>query len=260
MRIHSETPTGNLGRIGKIKVGKKTDRGLPTSLDYFRFDCGDNKMWEEEARRLFGSEPKSLPIKFFTANDDISCDQRYELRTHDGKLAGKGDGKHYWLVNEHGQWHMEADRKKVAAYVTRLKTEKYKPEWQEVCYLRFVLSGYPVLGYWELYTKGASSTIKNLVGVFDQVRNLTDITRVNFLLRVERHTSNRAGSKSRYPVVSLYPEQAMNDDRSRLVGGSALVGDDAGGQEGGGRLLAADEGPAQLSGPGKGDGHGAESV
>ena len=88
--------------------------------------------------------------------------------------------------------------------------------------MRFILPGLTkIFGLWQLTTKGAASSIEQIIGVIDTVEQMRgSIVGVPFDLVVKMHKSQTPGSKSRYPVLSLIPHASEQNPMTELNGGS----------------------------------------
>jgi len=91
--IHGLGKRASLQRIGKLRIGEKSERGLPRSIDHFRvvMDEGFDDVLEAIAEQ-YGSEPKEL-IVYLPANPDFDevWSPWYRRYTTAG-LVCKGDG------------------------------------------------------------------------------------------------------------------------------------------------------------------------
>lgn len=109
--------------IGKVKTGKKSDKGYPTSIDYFRFTVSINgeatdidQLRKNNGKHFIldrihqcleqfnlGNQPKSLPIVFVSDDDNYSCSEQLELYTHSGERYAYTDGhSEVWVSLEKG--------------------------------------------------------------------------------------------------------------------------------------------------------------
>ena len=79
----------------------------------------------------------------------------------------------------------------------------------EILTLRFfIVEMKGIMGVWELSTKAVASSIQNIVTNFDEMVRMAgdNINIVPFNLSVKFHISNKPGSESKYPVLSLVPD------------------------------------------------------
>jgi hypothetical protein len=239
MRIKREKKTG-LNIIGKLKVGKKhPEKGYPMSLDYFRF-TSTTKKYEQMATEQF---PKSSDLKVtFASNDDnFNTVQRLELRDSGGRLAAYTDLVQLFTSQTDGFLAVEDARiqkaggieKAMEAMENKYSTAKYKAKFVEVCYLRVMLLDFPVMGVWEIYTKGKNSSIKSILNAYDFVKeNAGRVMGVPFRLTVTKVKSNRAIGKDKngreivrqYPVIALHPDLTIEAQEQVLALGDQLKG------------------------------------
>ncbi|GIV35365.1 MAG: hypothetical protein KatS3mg031_2900 [Chitinophagales bacterium] len=198
-----------LGMIGRIKVGMTNEKGLPISLDYFRFVSP----YEDTLRRmreLFGEKPNSLPITFFSDDPSVSCAHFYELRNKAGQLVAVGDGRIFYRSTEHGVVEDNADDEKWKGQYMQGLARKYsegnfQADWVERLKMKFLIIGCKEFGYWEFNTGAIAASIPQIVSTFDNC--LQHAGRVQFLpfrLVVTKHKGNRVHASGRiYPVVNL---------------------------------------------------------
>jgi len=197
----AETQQRSLPVIGKIKIGekvKKGDKEYPTSLDYFKADGKYASMFDA----LF-TKPTRLPIVFFGENIDEICNERFECWDGSGKRLAYGDGETFSLFNPSSkEYDIKVGKEEAIA-----KTKGEKNKWNTVLTIRFLIPEIKgVMGLWELTTKGAKSSVGNIVTTFDNVRAQAGrISGIPFDLLVEKHTSRKPDSTSRYPVITLVP-------------------------------------------------------
>lgn len=190
-RVHrsKEDDSVRLPRAGILHIGRK-DGNVPVSTDYFVPSGKYAPLFSGE----FGAKPQSITIVF--PSDENVCEERLECRDDQGRLVAHGDGKTFQVWNG-------------KAYEVREKSNELRGmgKWKHIVTLRFLIPRISqVLGYWQLTTGGKESSIPNLIGTFDRVREIAGtVTRIPFDLNVEFATSQKPGSKSRYPVLSLVP-------------------------------------------------------
>lgn len=206
MRIKRENERKQMGRIGFVKIGEKVEKikngekiEYPVSLDYF-IAVGD---YAEKFNTAFGEKPNSIEIIFVSDDEEISCNERLELRKGK-KLFAYGDGKVFNVYSENTDRYDE----------TSLGDEEIKSlekmcdsKFQEVLTLKFIIPDIrTVFGFWQLTTKGEKSSIKQLVGVFDTIKEIAGTVRnIPFDLKVKKVVSQKPGSKNLFPVLSLIP-------------------------------------------------------
>lgn len=190
-RVHKgrEDEGVRLPRAGILHIGKK-EGNHPVSTDYFV----PSGKYAPLFAREFGAKPQSITIVF--PSDEHVCEERLECRDAQGRLSAYGDGKTFSVWNG-------------KAYELREKSSDLRSlgTWKHIVTLRFLIPRISqVLGYWQLTTAGKESSVPNLVGTFDRVREIAGtVTRIPFDLNVEFAQSQKPGAKSRYPVLSLVP-------------------------------------------------------
>jgi len=196
--------TVGIGIVGKISIGEKGEKGNPVSLDYFR--CKANPEYQQMFRDKYGEKPNKLTIVFLSTNPDENCTNFYELRDSAGKRISYGDGEKFMVAT------MQQDRSVKDVEVIPADPDKWMEQqaqksgtaWKECLILRFALPEMPVLGLWEFVTFGDDSTIPAILGSIDVVQSMAGrICLIPFDLSVKKVKSDKAGSKSVYPVVSL---------------------------------------------------------
>ena len=67
--------------IGHIRCGKKSDRGLPMSTDYFLADGKYASLFH----KAYGEKPDVIQIVFPSDDAELVCKEEYEFRDTQGK-------------------------------------------------------------------------------------------------------------------------------------------------------------------------------
>lgn len=192
--------------IGKIKVGEKTEKGYPTSLDYFR--CTGK--YEKHFTEAYGQKPNVISIVFISDDFKDSCFERYECRDKDGRLAAYGDGEKTFVfkdtINDYE-----------LSKLTRAKLADLG-KWSVILTIKFIaldVSG--VFGLFQFDTKGDKSSIPQIRDTFDTVLStIGTVINIPFDLIVEKVKSQKPGSKSVFPVVSMVPN-ISKDNQDKLA-------------------------------------------
>lgn len=223
-RYNETTPakTAGLGTVGRIRIGEKAKNAngkeYPTSLDYFKPDGPEQYM--QFFKTAYGDKPKKLTITFLSNDLNEVCRQFYELRDGAGGRLAYGDGKTFYVATKQGDGTVKdvvTEPDDTDAWMKAQESAAGKP-WRERLVLRFALPQIPVLGLWEFSTHGGGSTIPNIVGTVDTMLEVAGrIAGIPFDLIVEKVKSDKAGSKSVYPVVSLVPN--ISQDSAAIVRG-----------------------------------------
>jgi len=194
-----------LARIGKVKIGMKSDKGYPASVDYFIPQGKYAGMFTAE----YGQKPQTIQIVFIDDNPSLSCDEEYEYRDDDGRLFAKGNGQVFSVWD--GKLYKELSVADYPDLMDKVITKcPAKKGWYVSLRLRFIIPKIRgVVGYWEFSTKGDASTIPNVRNTFDaMLENRGFVRGMIFDLNVEFAKSNKPGVTSRYPVVSLVPNHS----------------------------------------------------
>lgn len=238
-RIERENTRGRmpLPEIGKIKVGMKKQNGTkeyPTSVDYF---IAQGK-YADFFDKAYGQKPQTIQIYFLDDRPEVSCDERYEYRNDEGKKVAYGDGRNFYVWNPNKQTYelfSTQAHPDLMQRITRANPKKsLRPDWDGwdvVLTLRFVIAPIRgVIGYWSFTTKAAASTIPQIVETFDLLKRMNGKAKeVLCDLSVGFAKSDKPGVKSRYPVVTLVPNQS-EENFEKVKGGfvpkTLLIGPD----------------------------------
>lgn len=210
-----------LPEIGRIKVGMKTERGLPTSLDYFRA----TGKFANQFTSLMGDKPNELHIAFVSNDISEVCNERFEAWDK-GKRLGFGDGKTFTV------WNPAGGKDSKGEYEAGLQKNDPKVKalgklWAQTLTLRFVLLKMKgVLGYWTFETKAKETTIPSIVKAFDMVMERSgSIIGFPFSLVVEKVQSYTPGMAKNYPIVKLVPhftEETIEAVRAYVEAGGEM--------------------------------------
>lgn len=208
-RIKREVKKEKIAIIGNIKVGRKKDNGLPESLDYF---IADSK-YKAHFDREFPEKPRSIEIVFLSDNIEDVCFERYEIR-QGAKLFGYGNGFDFFVWDEKtidpvtGQFGAYAHKTIENDPDIKEKVAKQVDgKWDEVLTMRFLIPRIKgIWGVWQLSTKGAQSSIPEIIGVFDAIQQRAGtVKNLAFDLSVKKVKSQKPGTKSLFPVLQLVP-------------------------------------------------------
>ena len=213
-RIQRVKPEGKLilPRAGFIKTGFKDNSGIPKSVDYF-IPAG---RYAEYFNKEYPNKPQVIQVLFLSDDPMDSCEERFEYRDKEGRLFAFGDGINfeYWDKNQ----YQKTDIEKMPDMQERIaKNIPSNRGWEVILTLRFLIPKIKgIAGYWQFTTRGANSTIPNIVATFDSVaENRGFVKGVIFDLTVEFAKSQKPGSKSRYPVVNLIPN--VSEENIKMV-------------------------------------------
>lgn len=199
--------------LGRVACGEKSEKGYPRSLDYF---VASGK-YAELFKSAYGDKPSTIQIVFPNDDPELVCREEYEFRDTQGKLVASGDGETFKVWSD-----------KTKAYIT-LSTEQYpnlmemiagkypKCEWKITLTLNFIIPKVRgIMGLWSFSTKGSASTIPQVRDTFDAMLEQNGhASGVIFDLSVKMHTSQKPTTASKYPVVSLVPNES--EENLRMV-------------------------------------------
>lgn len=193
-----------LPRIGFIKTGYK-DGNKPRSVDYF-IAAGKYKALFDKA---YGQKPQKIHIVFWDDEPATSCHERYEYRDGQGRLYARGDGQDFEVWNAQAEKYEPYSKEDHPDIMERVHDKVKAKGWDVILTLRFIL---PVVrdiaGYWEYTTRGEASSIPAIRDTFDAIQQSRgSVAGVVFDMNVEFIKSQKPGSKSRYPVVNIVPNQ-----------------------------------------------------
>lgn len=205
-RIKRLNNTGiQLPRIGFVKCGFTDAKGYPRSTDYF-IPTGNYSTYFDTS---FGEKPKTIQVVFLEDDPEKVCNERYEIRDSKGKLFASGDGVNFKVWT--GENYKEYSEVEHPGLMERIHQKaKSKKGWEVVLTLRFLIPKIKgVAGLWEFTTKGEASTIPNIRGTFDTLTEKRGFVKgIMFDLSVDFAKSQKPGKTTRYPVVSLIPNQS----------------------------------------------------
>lgn len=213
-----------LPRIGTIRTGMKNNRSLPVSVDYFI----PKGKYEGLVNKAYGEKPNTIQIIFPSDDPELVCIERYEYRDDEGRLYAKGDGENFdvWDGKVYQKLSITDYPKLMESVQKKNPNRKSKQGsgWDIVLTLNFLIPLVKgVAGYWTYTTKGEASTIPQIRNLFDEVLNKNGfVSGVVFDLSVQFATSNKPNVQSRYPVVSLIPNES--DENIEKLKGSELLG------------------------------------
>lgn len=198
-----------LPRVGRLKVGKKSDKGFPMSVDYFI----PSGKYADLFTQAYGPKPSTIQIVFPDDDPEKVCCERYEYRNDEGKLVAWGDGHEFQVFNGKKYVPMTTDthpdlmRQVVANFPSK------KGEWVVTLTLNFIVPLVRgVAGVWTFQTRGVASTIPQIRNVFDAMLEKRGFCKgILFDLGVEFAKSQKPGQQSRFPVVTLVPNESESN-------------------------------------------------
>lgn len=212
----AETTKLALPRVGTIKIGFKDERGFPRSVDYF-IPTGK---YESLFTKAYGDKPQTIQVVFPEDDPAKVCNERYEYRDDEGRLLATGDGETFqiWNGKEYQEVSIEQSPNLMKSVEKRHPNKLFQKTgegWQIILTLNFIIPCVRgIAGVWQFSTKGTASTIPNIRNVFDAMLELKGYCKgVIFDLSVQYAKSQKPGDKSRYPVVSLVPNESEENIR-----------------------------------------------
>ena len=194
--------------VGKIKCGIKSEKGYPMSVDYF-VASGDYAPLFHQA---YGEKPSTIQIVFPSDDAELVCKEEYTLRDNAGKLIATGDGETFKTWSEKQKAYICVTTAEQPEIMDMLANH-YKQEWKITLTLNFIIPLVRgVMGCWQFVTKGSASTIPQVRDTFDSLLETNGkCAGVIFDLSVKMHKSNKPNDTSRYPVVSLVPNESKDN-------------------------------------------------
>lgn len=194
--------------VGKIKCGEKNERGLPRSVDYF-IPAGNYAPLFTQA---YGEKPSTIQIVFPSDDAELVCREEYVLRDGQGKLVATGDGETFKTWSEKAKKYIIVTTTEQPDIMAMLE-KHYKQEWKITLTLVFILPLVRgVMGCWQFQTKGSASTIPQVRDAFDAMLEQNGkAAGVIFDLSVKMHKSQKPSDASRYPVVTLVPNESLEN-------------------------------------------------
>ena len=202
-----------LPEIGRLHIGKKqagqNGREYPVSVDYFI----PSGKYAGMFTAALGERPQTIQVIFPDDSPEKVCNERYEYRDDKGALVARGDGRVFeiWDGKRYAPYSMDQYPDIMEQVTAKNPTKRGADNWDVALTLRFIVPAVRgVVGVWQFSTKGRASSIKNIRNSFDGVQMMRGtVCQTVFDLSVQFAKSNKPGSNSRYPVVSL----VANDNR-----------------------------------------------
>lgn len=205
-----------LPRIGRIKVGVKSAKGYPQSVDWFV----PSGKYAGLFTQAYGEKPQTVQVVFPSDDPEEVCREEYEYRDDEGKLVARGDGHTFevWNGTKYAPLSIDDYPNLMSGVARKYPNRAVKSGgdgWNVTLTLNFVLPLVRgVAGVWTFVTKGSASSIPGIRGAFDAVLESRGFVKgVIFDLNVQFAQSYKPGVKSRYPVVSLVVNQSEENLR-----------------------------------------------
>lgn len=213
-----------LPEVGRIHIGVKNERGLPTSIDWFR----PTGKYAGMFTRALGEKPQMLQVIFPDDDPTKVCNERFEYRDDKGALVARGDGRNFevWNGKKYVTCTIEQKPDFMNQVVANFPTKRGADNWDIVLTLRFIVPAVRgVVGVWQITTKGAASSIRNIRESFDAVQVMRGtVTQTVFDLSVQFAKSNKPNTNSRYPVLSLVANDTRLDEIRKMLQPENSVG------------------------------------
>ena len=198
--------------IGKVKVGElatsASGKTFPRSTEWF-VPSGKYASLFKEA---YGEQPSTIQIVFPSDDPELVCREEYILRDNAGKLVSSGDGLNFRTWSEKQKKYIDVTTEEQPNLMEML-SKHYGQEWKVTLTLNFILPLVRgVMGCWQFVTKGSASTIPQVRDTFDTMLEQNGkVAGVIFDLSVVMHKSQKPNDASRYPVVSLVPNESRDN-------------------------------------------------
>ena len=197
-----------------IKIGLKNEHGYPQSVDYF-IPAGK---YASLFTKSYGDKPNTIQIIFPDDDPQKVCCEQYEYRDDDGRLIAQGDGKTFkvWDGGKYEELTIKEYPNLMMSINNRYPNRLFRSNgdgWRIRLTLNFIIPLVRgVAGIWMFETNGNLSTIPQIRDVFDTMLQERGFCKgIIFDLSVQFATSQKPGSKSKYPVVSLIPNESSEN-------------------------------------------------
>lgn len=219
-RININRPTTGiqrvvLPRVGFIKVGYKekaaNGKEYPKSVDYF-IPTGK---YAGLFTKAYGEKPQTIQIVFSDDAPEKVCNEMYEYRDDAGRRIAYGDGETFFVWNgkQYCQYSTK-DYPNLMAWVAEKRPNRAVLNggdgWIVTLTVTFII---PLVrgvgGVWQFTTKGTASTIPNIRDTFDAILQEKGFVKgIIFDMNVQFAVSQKPGDRSRYPVVTIVPNES----------------------------------------------------
>jgi hypothetical protein len=192
---------------GYLKVGEKVTQGgktFPRSTDYFKA----TGQYASHFHAVYGERPDRVQVVFISDKYSESCYEEYDARDAQGRKAGYGDGDQWYM------WSTKRNDYVLVDFATkeRLSIEA-KLKWSVTLTLTFLIPKIDGLfALWRFQTKGIHSSIPEIRQTFDNVMSQSGTVKlIPFELIVKKVKSQKPGTNSAFPVVSLVPHMSQDN-------------------------------------------------
>ena len=198
--------------VGRIKAGMKSEKGYPMSLDHFIATGPYAPLFTQ----AYGENPSTIQIVFPSDDAELVCREEYVLRDNAGKLVSTGDGEDFKVYSEKTKACKTITVSEQPDIMDMLSNH-YKQKWLVTLTLNFIIPLVrDIMGCWQFQTKGVASSVPQVRDAFDAMLEQNDhASGVIFDLSVKMHTSQKPNTASKYPVVTLVPNES--EENLRMV-------------------------------------------
>lgn len=213
-RPEGQKPRLVLPRVGKIKVGMKSEKGYPQSVDYFI----PSGKYAGLFTKAYGDKPQTIQIVFPDDDPEKVCCEEYEYRDDEGRLIAHGDGHTFkvWSGKKYEELNTDDYPNLMDSVQKRYPNRASRKDgdgWKVRLTLNFIIPLVRgVAGIWTFESNGSASTIPQIRDTFDCLLEERGFCKgIIFDLTVQFASSQKPGDKSRYPVVSLVPNESEDN-------------------------------------------------
>ena len=200
-----------LPRVGFIKVGMKNAKGYPQSVDYFV----PSGKYAGLFTQAYGDRPQTIQIVFPDDDAEKVCREEYQYRDDAGKLIAWGDGETFnvWNGQKYNELSVKDYPKLMQGVARKFPNRSVRAGgdgWQVTLTLTFIIPLVRgVAGVWQFVTKGAASSIPGIRDTFDAMLSERGFVKgIIWDMNVQFAKSQKPGETSRYPVVSIVPNES----------------------------------------------------
>ena len=166
--------------------------------------------------KAYGDKPQTIQVVFPSDDSAQVCREFYEYRDDSGALVARGDGENFEV------WSAKSCKYEPCTAtdhpdIMQIVKQRYpsKQDWSVKLSALFILPLVRgIAGLWQFETKGAASSVQNVASAFDLMLNERGFVKgIIFDLNVQFAKSQKPNQKSRYPVVSLVPNESETNLR-----------------------------------------------
>ena len=200
-----------LPRVGFIKVGMKNAKGYPQSVDYFV----PSGKYAGLFTQAYGDRPQTIQIVCPDDDAEKVCREEYQYRDDAGKLIAWGDGETFnvWDGQKYNELSVKDYPKLMHGVARKFPNRSVRAGgdgWQVTLTLTFIIPLVRgVAGVWQFVTKGAASSIPGIRDTFDAMLSERGFVKgIIWDMNVQFAKSQKPGETSRYPVVSIVPNES----------------------------------------------------